>query len=132
MKVYGKCKSCGYEMGCKTDAHTRVEFAMKDGETKTLNCKNCGTNTKFHVDELYAKPSNMPIITVGLIFMAAMILLVYQLFFPENNFIIILVGLPIGIYLTLKKQDQTRVSNFNKRKLKGRTHHVELGNNPNN
>lgn len=124
MKVYGKCKSCKTEIGCKTEAHTRVEFAMQDGETKKLNCVNCGTNTEFHIDELYAKPSNMPIITVGLVFLAGIIFLLYQLFFPENDYVIILFGLPIGIYLTLKKQDQTRVSNFNKRKLKGRTHNI--------
>lgn len=124
MKVYGKCKGCKTEIGCKTEAHTRVEFAMQDGETKKLNCANCVTNTEFHVDELYAKPSNMPIITVGLVFLAGIIFLLYQLFFPENDYVIILFGLPIGIYLTLKKQDQTRVSNFNKRKLKGRTHNI--------
>ncbi len=124
MKVYGKCKSCKNEIGCQTDAHTGVEFTMAEGETKTLNCANCGTNTEFHVDELYAKPSKMPFLIVGLIFLAGIILLLYQLYFPRNRYIIILFGVPIGIYLTLKKQDQTRVSNFNKRKLKGRIHNI--------
>lgn len=124
MKVFGKCKSCKNEIACQTNAHTRVEFAMQDGELKNINCANCGTNTECNVDQLYAKPSNMPIITFGMIFLAGVIFLLYQLFFPENDYVIILFGLPIGVYLTLKKQDQTRVANFNKRKLKGRTHNI--------
>ena len=57
MKVYGKCKKCKTEIGYSTSANTRVEFAMQDGENKTLNCKTCGIKTEFHVDELYTKES---------------------------------------------------------------------------
>lgn len=124
MKVYGKCKSCKSEIAYKTNAHTRVEFAMQDGETRKMACSSCGMTSEFHVDELYAKPSNMPLIIVGLLFLTGMIILVYQIFFPKNPYVIIMFGLPIGIFFTLKKQDRTRVSNFNRRKLKGRTHNI--------
>ena len=36
MKVYGKCKSCKNEIGYRTNANTRVEFAMQDGEIKKM------------------------------------------------------------------------------------------------
>lgn len=124
MKVYGKCQSCGNETFYRTDANTRVEFAMQDGEIKTINCKNCGTNTDFHVDELYAKRSNMPYLIVALGVLTVIIIMFYFLFFNDSGYVVIAVGLPFIVYLILTKQDQTRVSNFNKRRLKGRTHNI--------
>jgi len=101
-----------------------VEFAMQDGETKKINCKNCGTNTEFHVDELYANRSNMPYLMVALAILTIIIITLYFLFFIDNNYVIIAFGLPFVVYLILTKQDQVRVSNFNNRKLKGRTHNI--------
>src|SRR5690606_13798067 len=124
MKVYGKCKSCNNEVSFRTYANTRVEFAMQDGETKKINCKNCGTNTEFHVDELYANRSNMPYLMVALAILTIIIITLYFLFFIDNNYVIIAFGLPFVVYLILTKQDQVRVSNFNNRKLKGRTHNI--------
>ncbi len=124
MNVYGKCKNCKNEIGYRTDANTRVEFAMQDGETKKMNCKNCGTDTDFHVDELFAKRSNMPILTVALGVFLLVIITVYFLFFSDNQYVIIAFGLPFAVYFMLDKQDQKRVSDFNKRKLKGRTHNI--------
>ena len=124
MKVYGKCKNCKNEVAYRTDANTRVEFAMQDGETKTLNCKNCGTNTEFHADELYARRSNMPYLIVALAVLTLVIITLYFLFFSDSKYVIIAFGLPFVVWLILTKQDQTRVSDFNKRKLKGRTHNI--------
>ncbi len=124
MKVYGKCKSCKAEIGYQTDANTRVEFAMQEGETITMNCKNCGTNTKFQVDALYTKHSNKPIITASLVVLTGVIFILYLLFFAESDYVFIAFGLPFVIYFVLKKQDQTQVSDFNKRKVKGRIHNV--------
>lgn len=124
MIVYGKCKSCKNEIGCQTNANTRVEFAMQDGETKKMNYKNCGTNTEFHVDELYAKRSNMPYLIVALAVLTTIIITLYFLFFSDSEYVIITFGLPLVAYLILTKQDQIRVSAFNKRKLKGRTHNI--------
>ena len=67
MKIYGKCENCKNEIGYSTSANTRVECAMQDGENKTLNCKNCGTTTKFHVDQLFTKESKVAKIGAGLI-----------------------------------------------------------------
>ncbi|WP_438961262.1 hypothetical protein [Nonlabens sp.] len=124
MKVYGKCKSCKNEIGYRTNAHTRVEFAMQDGETKKMNCKNCGTNTEFHVDELFAKRSNMPYLIVALGVLLLVIITLYFLFFSDSEYVILAFGLPFVVYFILTKQDQTRVSDFNNRKLKGRTHNI--------
>ena len=132
MKVYGKCKNCKDEIGYSTYANTRVEFAMKGGDKKTLNCKSCGTNTEFHVDELYAKKSKLAQIIAGLIFfIGTPLTLLFA--FPilsesKNHYVIYLVGglllAPVLAYRIIKKQEQTRVSSFNRRKLKGRIHNI--------
>ena len=124
MKVYGKCRSCKKEIGFRTDANTRVEFAMLDGETKKINCKNCGTTTEFHVDDLYAIRSKMPYLIAGLTVLTIVIVTLYFLFFSDSKYVFIAFGLPFIVYLILTKQDQSRVSDFNKRKLKGRTHNI--------
>lgn len=124
MKVYGKCKSCSCEIAYRTDAHTRVEFAMQDGETKILNCKNCGTNTELHVDKLYANTSKMPLIITGLIILIGVPLTLFLIFFGENDYVIIAFGIPLVAYFILSQQDQARVSDFNRRKFKGRVHNI--------
>jgi hypothetical protein len=132
MKVYGKCKSCKNEIGYSTYTSTRVGFAMHVGENKTLNCKNCGTNTDFHVDELYTKESKIAQIGAGLIFLIGtpiMFFLVNPIFTgSRNHYVIYIIGgfllVPGIAYGLIKKQDQTRVSSFNRSKLKGRVHNI--------
>ncbi|WP_310993127.1 hypothetical protein [Aequorivita marina] len=132
MKIYGKCKNCQNEIQYSTSANTRVEFAMQDGENKTLNCKNCGIKTEFHVDELFTKESKIAQIGAGLIFFIGtplMFLFVNPIFTgSRNHYVIYIVGgfllVPIIAYGIIKKQDQTRMNSFNRRKLKGRIHNI--------
>ncbi len=125
MKIYGNCKSCKAEIS--TEATTRVEFAMRDGETKKINCKNCGSNRQFHVDELYAKESKTPVLLTGITFTATLLITLYFLFFTKSDYIYFAFGFPIIVYVILSKQDRLRVTAFNKRKLKGITHNINLG-----
>lgn len=127
MKVYGKCKSCSNEIAYRTDAHTRVEFAMQDGETKNLNCKNCGTNTEFHVDQLYANPSKRAQLIAGLTFLLGIpliLILINVIYYNSEYYIIGGFFIPFVVFIILNRQDQTRVSDFNRRKLKGRVHNI--------
>ncbi|MDO1512248.1 hypothetical protein Q2T41_06225 [Maribacter confluentis] len=132
MKVYVKCPKCKNELGYSTNANTRVEFAMQDGENKKLTCKNCGRATDFHVDELNAKASHLATIGAGLIFFIGtplMFLFVSPIFTgSRNHYVIFIVGgfllVPVVAYGIIKKQDQVRVSSFNRKKLKGRIHNI--------
>ena len=132
MKVYGKCQKCKTEIGYSTSANTRVEFAMQNGENKTLTCKNCGTKMEFQVDDLYAKESKIAQIGAGLIFLIGtplMFFFINPIFTgSRNHYVIYFVGgfllVPVIAYGIIKKQDQTRVSSFNRRKHKGRTHNI--------
>jgi len=130
MKVYGKCKNCQHEIGYTTNANTRVEFAMQVGEMKTLKCKNCGIQAGFHVDELYTKESKIAQIGASIIFLIGTPLMVFFVFpifaGSRNHYVIYFIGgfllLPVVVYGIIKKEDQTRVNSFNRRKLKGRIH----------
>ncbi|TVZ15482.1 hypothetical protein [Maribacter sp. MAR_2009_72] len=132
MKVYVNCPKCKNELGYSTNANTRVEFAMQDGENKKLTCKNCGRTTDFHVDELNAKESHLAKIGAGLIFFIGtplMFLFVSPIFTgSRNHYVIFIVGgfllVPVVAYGIIKKQDQVRVSSFNRKKLKGRIHNI--------
>ena len=132
MKVYVKCPKCENELGYSTNANTRVEFAMQDGENKKLTCKKCGRTTDFLVDELNAKESNLAKIGAGLIFLIGtplMFLFVSPIFTgSRNHYVIFIVGgfllVPVVAYGIIKKQDQVRVSSFNRKKLKGRIHNI--------
>ncbi|MCM5661494.1 hypothetical protein [Galbibacter mesophilus] len=122
MKVYGNCSNCNHEIPYRTNANTRVEFAMKDGENKNLSCKACGTKNEFHVDKLFANPSNSPLITSLLVTLVVIVIAITMLFYSKSGYVLVAFGLPFFTYFTLKKQDQNRVSNFNRRNLKGRIH----------
>ena len=132
MKVYVKCPQCENELRYSTNANTRVEFAMQDGENKKLTCKNCGRTRDFHVDELNAKESNLAKIGAGFIFLIGtplMFFFVSPIFTgSRNHYVIFIIGgfllVPVVAYGIIKKQDQVRVSNFNRKKLKGRIHNI--------
>ncbi|VXC37247.1 hypothetical protein [Maribacter litoralis] len=132
MKVYGKCLQCSNEIAYATSANTRVEFAMQDGEIIKLTCKNCGKINEFHVDKLHAKQSNLAKIGAGIIFLIGtplMFLFVSPIFSESrNHYVILIIGgfliIPVIAYGIIKKQDQVRVSSFNRKKLKGRIHNI--------
>lgn len=132
MKVYGKCKNCKNETSFSTSAHTRVEFAMHHWESKKIKCRDCSGSNLFHVDELIAKPSKMAQILASFIFFIGTPLF-YFLINPiftgsRNHYVIYIIGgfllIPVFAYAVINKQDQTRVSDFNRRKLKGRIHNI--------
>ncbi|MFO7656769.1 MAG: hypothetical protein R6W78_06855 [Bacteroidales bacterium] len=132
MKVYGKCISCKTEIGFSTNANTRIEFSIQEGENKTLKCKNCGTKTEFHADELFMKESKIAQIGAALILLIGTPLIFFFInpIFTgsHNHYVIYVVGgfllVPVIVYGIIKKQDQTRVSSFNRNNLKGRIHNI--------
>ncbi|WP_299781495.1 hypothetical protein [uncultured Formosa sp.] len=132
MNVYGKCKKCKQEIKFYTNANTRVEFAMQDGENKTLTCKKCEIQTVFCVDELYAKESKIAQIGAGLIFLVGTPIMFYFVspMFMESkaHYLIYAVGgfllIPVIIFGVIKEQERIRVNSFNRSKLKGRMHNI--------
>lgn len=132
MKVYVKCRNCKKEIKHSTSSSTRVEFAMKEGENKILNCNNCAKKEEYHVDDLYTKESKIAHIIAGLVLLIGTPLtffIINPIFTgSRNHYVIYIVGsfllVPVIVYGIISKEDQTRVSSFNRRKLKGRTHNI--------
>lgn len=127
MKVYGKCDKCSHEIVFHTTAQTRVELAMQHDEHILLTCNNCRFEKKFHVNNIYTKPSIFLHLIAGLVFLIGTPLL-FILIFPIlsksniNNYVVYAIGgiliVPFYIYKILKQQDQRRVNSFNRYKLK--------------
>ncbi|KQC32270.1 hypothetical protein AAU57_02225 [Nonlabens sp. YIK11] len=132
MKVFTKCSNCQNENSVQTSANTRVELAMKKGEEIDVSCNTCGATSRITVDEFYAKPSKMAQILAGVLFLVGTPLVFFGLSFilsrSVNHYVIYITGLfilvPVFAYVVINKQDETRVSDFNSRKLKGRTHNI--------
>ena len=132
MKVYGRCENCLEDISYSTSTRTRVEFAMTHEESIDLCCKNCDKNSTFHVDELFAKPSKIAQFCAAFIFFFGtplIYILINQILIDNrSNYVIYAVSgfliVPVLAYTIINKQDQIRVSDFNRRKLKGRIHNI--------
>jgi hypothetical protein len=107
---------------------TRVDLAREKGEYLELTCKQCGSAPKYHVDELKAKPSRLAHIVALVIFLVGTPLMFMVLREPLQRTawlyaLAAIVGLllvPVTVYGLIMKDDRTRVSTFNRHKLKGR------------
>ena len=101
MKVYTKCKHCAEELFCATEATDRVEFAMREGEEKSLVCPNCNRRFTYEPNDFRAKPSK---IGPALIYA-----------FAGKNYIVLggYLLIPWAVYAIITQQDRSRVSSFN-------------------
>ncbi|MFH4964966.1 hypothetical protein V8G69_08180 [Gaetbulibacter sp. M235] len=126
MKLFAVCPKCKNEISFNSIHKTRVEFAMNDGETKTLNCKICEYKNTFKINELYAKESKIAQIIAGLIFFIGT---PFLLFYAKTILIkmgtlklTLIIGsfmlIPALIYKTILKEDRIRVNTFNRGRLK--------------
>lgn len=121
MIVYYKCHSCTQENGLKTNATTRIEFAMVNGTKKKKFCKACKLNALVRVNDLYARNSILTFIIAGGIFLLGSSLGVYFLIkmIARGNTVLGLIPIasalliPIRIYSILHINDRIRVKSFN-------------------
>ena len=126
MKVYGHCKTCSTELEFRTKTRTRVQFAMREGKTKQIRCKNCKNITEVHVNDMYTKKSKLTLIVAILIFIIGILITGYftknLIDTPQILDLAVVFGaclfIPFTAFQILRKQDQIRVSSFNKLKVK--------------
>lgn len=59
MNLYTYCKSCKKNIKVKSEAVTRPDLQMEKGDEFMVNCQNCGTMEKKHVNEITAEPNNI-------------------------------------------------------------------------
>nr|WP_314556659.1 hypothetical protein [uncultured Capnocytophaga sp.] len=115
MRVFLKCKNCGYENSCATETTSRVEFAMQEGEYKKITCKNCNYSHQYQPNDFYAKTSKVPQIIALSSFVVGMTLLIYSYITSFDGIgwgMLILI--PSIIYIFFIKEETRRVSGFNR------------------
>lgn len=126
MKLYSKCSNCKGEMMLKSDFHTRVESAMNEGKINKVLCKHCGAENNVHVNEIYTRESKLALVIALLVFSIGTpltILLMLKVFstVSVNHYVILIAGgillIPVLIFIVISKEEQTRVSSFNRHKL---------------
>ena len=121
MRVYFKCPNCNYENPFKTDASTRIEFAMKNKKTKEINCRSCKQNFTLIVNKIYAKESKLVSILSGFIFFVGTIIGLYFVMKMISEMktvigiFIVACGLliPVWLFGILNKEERNRVKAFN-------------------
>ncbi|WP_314300331.1 hypothetical protein, partial [Capnocytophaga sputigena] len=113
MKVYTQCKHCTEELSCTTEATDRVEFAMREGEEKSLVCPNCNRRFTYEPNDFRAKPSKIGQIVALVILILGVPALIYA--FAGKNYIVLggYLLIPWAVYAIITQQDRSRVSSFN-------------------
>ncbi|MDN3725557.1 hypothetical protein QRD02_14320 [Aequorivita sp. SDUM287046] len=121
MRVYYKCPKCNHENRVKTDAGTRIEFAMENGKAKKVECEKCYLNFNLEPNKFYAKESKLISILSGIIFFVGTMVGLYFVMqmISEMKTIIgiftVACGLliPVWIFGVLNKEERNRVKTFN-------------------
>lgn len=125
MKLFGKCPQCKSEVSFYSDSSTRVEFSMREGKTKKISCDECGSVSELSINNIYTKKSNLALLIAGLIFLVGTPLIIYSfkdiLFSLKGPYSVLAISglfvLPSIVYFIIQKEDQNRVSTFNRVKI---------------
>ena len=125
MKLYAECTHCENEVEFRLKAGTRIELLRKVGEDFELTCDYCGQKFEQHVDQIYAKRSK---------FLRLLAILIFLVGTPAVGFAVnptvlnninavyvygLFLTIPVAIYGLIIQQDQRRVSDFNRNKVRG-------------
>lgn len=121
MRLFTKCKSCSSELMFIDYNETRVDFAKNRGKKSLLSCNKCYNKREYFVNEIYTKESKIIEILAYLILLIGTLVIgcfIYQSYLTSNSFKTIrastfLLGVPISIFIILKRQDKLRVRSFN-------------------
>jgi hypothetical protein len=121
MRLYIKCSDCKNEISFWTLSSERVNLKMTHGDKIELDCKKCNTTKNYNIDDLRAKKSKIALIIASIIFIIgtpiALILLwdyIWQTGLYGAFGLILIIGIPSTIYGIINKNDNQRVSIFNR------------------
>lgn len=126
MNIYTECSICQYENKYKTNCSTRVQFVMKEGEFKMIECKKCGNLDNIFVDKFYTKRSKLAKKIAVLLFLTGISLTIYLTYrtlqLSDSSGLVFIFGvcffIPSIAFIIINKQDKIRVRSFNSLKLR--------------
>lgn len=121
MNLYSKCIDCKNEIKIKSWASTRVDLKMKYGDKIEIKCKACNKTKKYHVNDLRARESKIAAL-IGLMVMIIgtpiILILLWDYIWQSGLYgafgLISIIGIPGSVYMIINKNDQIRVSSFNR------------------
>lgn len=120
-----RCNKCRRQIKFSERVSDRIQLVRKKSEFINIRCKNCGQLDEYHVDDIRAEQSKIPMILAAIILIAGTPLIGYALWLGiglENRpvsvgmFSILLV--PILIYLTITKSQREKIWAFNRHKVR--------------
>jgi len=115
LKVFTICKKCSQEFSYNTEASTRIEFAMKEGESVKIHCPKCNYVREYTPNDFYAKHSKIAKIIALILLIVGTPLVIYWGFFGLSNYIIIggFLLIPFAAYQIIDIQEKQRIEAFN-------------------
>ena len=115
LKVFTLCKKCSQEFSYNTEACTRIEFAMKEGESVKIHCPKCNYVREYTPNDFYAKHSKIAKIIALILLIVGTPLVIYWGFFGLSNYIIIggFLLIPFAAYQIIDIQEKQRIEAFN-------------------
>jgi len=127
MNIHVTCHSCGHEISKWVWLGTRVDLARQKGEQVELECRACHGRSRYHVDDFKAKASKFAQVSAFLIFLLGTPLTLIFLWHPllslSWSYAMVIIGglimVPVTVYALMIRDDNNRVSSFNRYKLKG-------------
>ncbi|MBV1924610.1 MAG: hypothetical protein KUG68_11350 [Flavobacteriaceae bacterium] len=105
MKLSYYCKSCNKKNFYQTKTKDRFELQSEVGNEINLNCTNCGTINKKHINRLSAEPNRLYAI-YGLVIAAIVIIFLWELGYISG----LTFTIPIYLYFDAEK----KASDYNK------------------
>jgi len=121
MKLYTKCIDCKSDLMIKSWVSTRVDLKMKLGDKMEITCKNCNRTNKYSIDDLKARESKIAAL-IGLVVLVIgtpfILILLWDYIWQTGLYgafgLILIIGIPGSVFMIINKNEQSRVSSFNR------------------
>lgn len=121
MNLYTKCIDCKNEIKIKSWASTRIDLKMTHGDKIEITCKACNKTKKYPIDDLKAQESKIAAL-IGLVVLIIgtpiVLVLLWDYIWQSGLYgafgLILIIGVPGSVYMIINKNDQNRVSSFNR------------------
>lgn len=121
MKKKVMCKNCRKEITIRTCSNSCDDFSVSARKTLKITCKKCGKVCKYDDRDVYAVPNGLLNLLIFFIVLAVIGTMGYfwchcYLGKTFYTYIVlpIIVAIPVMIYSTYLKSENTKIRNFNR------------------
>ena len=105
----------------KSWVSTRVDLKMKLGDKIEISCKKCNRTDRYSINDLKARESKIAAL-IGLVILVIgtpiILFFLWDFIWQSGLYgafgLILIVGIPGSIFMIINKNEQNRVSSFNR------------------